>query len=66
MSSLETLFSQRVRDGLSKAAPEPLYYQLYSLLKGMILDGTLGKGERMPTEEQLADRAAFMRRPTAA
>ena len=55
MSSLDTLFSQRVRDGLSKASPEPLYYQLYSLLKGMILDGTLGKGERMPTEEQLAE-----------
>lgn len=55
MTSLDTLFSQRVRDGLSKASPEPLYYQLYSLLKGMIVDGTLGFGERMPTEEQLAE-----------
>ncbi|MEM1110992.1 MAG: GntR family transcriptional regulator [Pseudomonadota bacterium] len=55
MSSPQTLFSQRARDGLSKASPAPLYHQLYVLLRGMILDGTLPKGERMPTEEQLAD-----------
>ncbi len=55
MTSLETLFSQRERDGLSKESPAPLYYQLYSLLKGMIMDGTLAQGERMPTEEQLAE-----------
>lgn len=54
MNTLETLFTQSERDGLSKASPTPLYHQLYSLLKGMILNGTLGKGERMPTEEQLA------------
>ncbi len=55
MTALDTLFSQRDRDGLSKESPTPLYYQLYTLLRGMILDGTLPFGERMPTEEQLAE-----------
>ncbi len=54
MPSIDTLFSQREREGLSKQSPTPLYFQLYDLLKGMILDGTLPFGERMPTEEQLA------------
>lgn len=53
-SALDTLFSKRLRDGLSSDAPTPLYFQLFSLLKGMILDGTLPYGERIPTEEQLA------------
>ena len=53
-SKLETLFSKPLRDGLSSEAPTPLYFQLFSLLKGMILDGTLPYGERIPTEEQLA------------
>jgi len=53
-SALDTLFSQRLRSGLSSEAPTPLYFQLFSLLKGMILDGTLPNGERIPTEEQLA------------
>ena len=55
MTALDTLFSQRDREGLSKESPTPLYYQLYTLLRGMILDGTLPFGERMPTEEQLAE-----------
>jgi GntR family transcriptional regulator len=54
MSNPDTLFSQRARDGLSKDSPAPLYHQLYSLLKGMVMDGTLSLGDRMPTEEQLA------------
>lgn len=53
-SALDTLFSQRLRDGLNSEAPTPLYFQLFSLLKGLILDGTLPYGERIPTEEQLA------------
>jgi len=53
-SALDTLFSKRLREGLSSEAPTPLYFQLFSLLKGMILDGTLPYGERIPTEEQLA------------
>jgi len=53
-TALDTLFSERLRNGLSSDAPTPLYHQLFSLLKGMILDGTLPYGERIPTEEQLA------------
>jgi len=53
-SALDSLFSKRLRDGLSSDAPTPLYFQLFSLLKNMILDGTLPYGERIPTEEQLA------------
>lgn len=53
-ASLENIFSQRIKDGLSSDAPTPLYFQLFSILKGMILDGTMPFGERIPTEEQLA------------
>lgn len=55
MQTMEKLFSKRAREGLSKESPTPLYFQLYDLLKAMILNGTLPHGERMPTEEQLAD-----------
>ena len=53
-SALDSLFSKRLREGLSTDAPTPLYFQLFTILKGMILDGTLRYGERIPTEEQLA------------
>jgi len=53
-SAIDTLFSQRLRDGLSTDVPTPLYFQLFSILKSMIIDGTLPFGERIPTEEQLA------------
>lgn len=33
--------------------PMPLYYQLYALLKDHILDGTIGYGSKLPTEQQL-------------
>lgn len=33
----------------------PLYHQLYSVLKGAILDGTIPYGKRLPTEQQLAE-----------
>ena len=52
--TLDTLFSKRIREGLNKESPTPLYHQLYSLLHGFILNGTLPTGERMPTEEQLS------------
>lgn len=54
---VELPFSKRIRDGLKKESPTPLYHQLYSLLKGFIVDGTLAHGTRIPTQEQLA--AAF-------
>lgn len=53
-ASLNSTFSQRLKQGLSSDAPTPLYFQLFSILKGMILDGTMSYGERIPTEEQLA------------
>ncbi len=53
-NSLASLFTKPQRNALSKDSPTPLYHQLYSLLKGFILDGTLPLGEQMPTEEQLA------------
>ena len=33
----------------------PLYFQLYSLLKQAILNGTVACGTQMPTEQQLAE-----------
>ena len=53
--SVDTLFSKRIREGLRQDSPTPLYHQLYGLLKGLILDGTLPLMQRMPTEEQLAN-----------
>ena len=54
-TTFDTLFSQRIRQGLDKKSPTPLYHQLYSLLQEFILNGTLPVGERMPTEEQLSN-----------
>ena len=51
---LDTIFTKRIRDGLNKQSPTPLYHQLYNLLNGFIMDGTLSAGARMPTEEQLS------------
>ncbi len=53
-SRLDNVFSKRLKDGLSTEAPTPLYFQLFSILKNMILDGTMPYAERIPTEEQLA------------
>lgn len=52
---MEERFSQHIQKQLSKASPTPLYHQLFTVLKGMIIDGTLEFGARMPTEEQLAE-----------
>ena len=52
---MDELFSKHVQQQLSKASPTPLYHQLYTVLKNMVIDGTLEYGARMPTEEQLAD-----------
>jgi len=52
--TLDSLFSKRIRQGLNKESPTPLYHQLYKLLHDFILNGTLAAGERMPTEEQLS------------
>jgi len=54
-TALDSLLNKQLGDGLRSEAPTPLYFQLFSLLKGMILDGSLPYGERIPTEEQLAN-----------
>ena len=49
------LFSKSQRNLVSEDAPSPLYYQLYSLITGYILDGTFHLGEKLPSEKELAD-----------
>lgn len=61
MGLVGDLFSDRERQMLSQDAPTPLYFQLYSILKRAILDGTLNKGDRVPTEQELADSFAVSR-----
>jgi len=41
--------------GLDSHVPTPLYYQLYSLLKKQIEDGTIGYGAQLPTEQELGE-----------
>ena len=48
-------FSSHLIGQVCRSSPTPLYYQLFSLLKESILDGTLALGLRLPPEEQLAD-----------
>jgi len=55
MSSMDSLISPQQRKTLDPDSHAPLYYQLYSLLKNLILNGTLPNGTRMPTEQQLSD-----------
>ena len=52
--AMDTLFTKNIRKRLDLASPTPLYHQLFVLLKGLILDGTLLFSQQMPTEEQLA------------
>lgn len=54
VTAFDTLLGESQFKELDKNSPTPLYFQLYSLLKGLILDGTLSFGTRMPTEEVLA------------
>lgn len=50
-----TIFIQKqTGTTLSKDLPTPLYFQLYSLLKGGILDGRFTNGSQLPTEDQLS------------
>jgi GntR family transcriptional regulator len=54
-SVIAKLFSERDLDSLQSEAPTPLYYQMYTLLKNRILDGSIPHGTQMPTEQQLAE-----------
>jgi GntR family transcriptional regulator len=56
MNPISQIFSENQLKALKQEdTPTPLYFQLYSLLKGSILDGTIGNGMQMPTEQQLAE-----------
>lgn len=54
MTSMSDLFSSRELQSLQSEAPTPLYFQLFTLLKNRILNGSIPHGEQMPTEEELA------------
>ncbi len=54
MASMQELFSSREMKALQDEAPTPLYFQLFTLLKNRILNGSIPHGEQMPTEEELA------------
>lgn len=41
--------------GAESNSKEPLYHQLYMLLKNSITDGSVEHGKQMPTEQQLAE-----------
>lgn len=55
MNAIGDIFSEHQLQKLEKDSPTPLYFRLYSLLKNAILDGTIGNGAQMPTEQQLAE-----------
>jgi GntR family transcriptional regulator len=55
MNNIDTIFSRRELDVLGGDAPTPLYFQLFTLLKNRILDGSIAHGTQLPTEQQLAE-----------
>lgn len=55
MNAPPQVFGQSPAQELRKDAPTPLYFQLYSLLKSAILNGSVTTGNQMPTEQQLAE-----------
>lgn len=55
MNSIAEIFSESQLQALQQDLPTPLYFRLYSMLKNAILDGTIGNGAQMPTEQQLAE-----------
>jgi GntR family transcriptional regulator len=50
----DSKFSIQQYKPLKQGDPTPLYYQLYSLLKHDILNGTLKNGSQIPTEPELS------------
>ena len=55
MPSIDHLLVAKAPGAINPENPTPLYYQVYSLLKDLILDGTITHGQRIPAEEALAD-----------
>ena len=52
---INKLFTQLELSSLRGEVPTPLYYQMYTLLKNRVLDGSINHGTQMPTEQQLAE-----------
>ena len=61
MNSIAEIFSESQLQALQQDLPTPLYFRLYSMLKNAILDGTIGNGAQMPTEQQLAETCGVAR-----
>lgn len=55
MNSINNLISPEQQKSLDPNSHTPLYHQLYSLFKKIILNGTLPYGAFMPTEQQLSE-----------
>ena len=53
-AALESILGKQLISKLNPEYPTPLYFQLFSLLKGMILEGTFAYGDSIPTEKDLA------------
>lgn len=58
---MQSIFSVKQRNRLEKDAPTPLYFQLYTMLKTGIIDGTFRRGDRLPTEKELSDQFGVSR-----
>lgn len=54
--TFEDQFSGLQHNPLKENSPTPLYYQLYSLLKQNILNGSLEDGTQLPTELGLSEK----------
>jgi len=61
MVNLQSVFSETQKKILASDSPAPLYFQLYTLLKNCILDGTFEKNMKLPTEKQLSDEFGISR-----
>lgn len=55
MSQINNLISLKQQKSLDPNSHTPLYHQLYTLFKKVILNGTLPHGAFMPTEQQLSE-----------
>lgn len=60
-SIIATLKQYGSQQGLTWDGPTPLYYQLYSLIKEQIIDGTISYGSQLPTEQDIGETFGLSR-----
>ncbi|WP_317928547.1 GntR family transcriptional regulator [Halioxenophilus sp. WMMB6] len=60
-SVIALLKKRSKQQGVITEGPTPLYYQLYSLMKEQIVDGTISYGAQLPTEQELGDAFGLSR-----